>query len=186
LFGAPLAHEDHAVRACYAALRMQESVRQYADGLRRDEGVSIQIRVGLNSGDVVVRSIGSDLRMDYTAVGQTTHVAARMEQLAAPGSIMMAPDTLRLAEGYGTVKPLGPVKVKGMSAPVDVYEVTSTGAVRTRLERSAARGFTRFVGRDAELGLLHGAYERAGGGHGQVVAVIGEPGVGKSRLFHEF
>ena len=114
LFGAPLAHEDHAVRACYAALRMQESVRQYADGVRRDEGVSIQIRVGVNSGEVVVRSIGSDLRMDYTAVGQTTHLAARMEQLAAPGSIAMAPDTLRLAEGYVAVKPLGPVRVKGL------------------------------------------------------------------------
>ena len=186
LFGAPLAHEDHAVRACYAALRMQESVRQYAEGIRRDEGVSIQIRVGVNSGDVVVRSIGSDLRMDYTAVGQTTHLAARMEQLAAPGSIVMAPDTLRLAEGYVAVKPLGPVKVKGLSAPVDVYEVISAGAVRTRLERAAARGFTRFVGRDAELEQLRGAYERAGGGHGQVVAVVGEPGVGKSRLFYEF
>ena len=186
LFGAPLAHEDHAVRACYAALRMQESVRQYAEGVRRDEGVSIQIRVGLNSGEVVVRSIGSDLRMDYTAVGQTTHLAARMEQLAAPGSIVMAPDTLRLAEGYVAVKPLGPVKVKGLSEPVDVYEVTSAGAVRTRLQRSAARGFTRFVGRDAELEQLRGAFERAGGGHGQVVAVVGEPGVGKSRLFYEF
>src|SRR5713101_5585679 len=186
LFGAPRAHEDHAVRACYAALRMQESVRQYADGIRRDEGVSIQIRVGVNSGDVVVRSIGSDLRMDYTAVGQTTHLAARMEQLAAPGSIVMAPDTLRLVEGYVAVKPLGPVKVKGLSAPVDVYEVISAGAVRTRLQRSAARGFTRFVGRDAELEQLRGAFERAGGGHGQVVAVVGEPGVGKSRLFYEF
>jgi class 3 adenylate cyclase len=186
LFGAPLAHEDHAVRACYAALRMQESVRQYAEGIRRDEGVSIQIRVGLNSGEVVVRSIGSDLRMDYTAVGQTTHLAARMEQLAAPGSIAMAPETLRLAEGYVAVKPLGPAKVKGLSEPVDVYEVASAGAVRTRLERSAARGFTRFVGRDAELELLRGGLERAGGGHGQVVAVVGEPGVGKSRLFYEF
>ena len=124
--------------------------------------------------------------MDYTAVGQTTHLAARMEQLAAPGSIVMAPDTLRLAEGYVAVKPLGPVKVKGLSEPVDVYEVTSAGAVRTRLERSAARGFTRFVGRDAELEQLRGAFERAGGGHGQVVAVVGEPGVGKSRLFYEF
>src|SRR5262249_54108334 len=93
LFGAPLAHEDHAVRACYAALRMQESVQQYADEIRRTEGVLIQIRVGLNSGEVVVRAIGSDLHMDYTAVGQTTHLAARMEQLAAPGSILLAPDT---------------------------------------------------------------------------------------------
>src|SRR5262245_15288934 len=162
LFGAPLAHEDHAVRACYAALRMQESVRQYAEGVRRGEGVSIQIRVGVNSGDVVVRSIGSDLRMDYTAVGQTTHLAARMEQLAAPGSIMLAPDTLRLAEGYVAVKPLGLIHVKGLNEPVDVYEVTGAGSVRTRLQRSAARGFTRFVGRDGDLKLLGGALEKAG------------------------
>jgi tetratricopeptide (TPR) repeat protein len=124
--------------------------------------------------------------MDYTAVGQTTHLAARMEQLAAPGSIVVAPETLRLARGYVAVKPLGPVKVKGMSEPVDVYEVMSAGAVRTRLEQSAARGFSRFVGRDAEMELLRGAFERAGRGHGQVVAVVGEPGVGKSRLFFEF
>src|SRR5262245_50133117 len=186
LFGAPVALEDHAVRACYAALRMQDSVRQYAEGVRRDEGVSIQIRVGVNSGAVVVRSIGSDLRMDYTAVGQTTHLAARMEQLAAPGSIVVAPETLRLAEGYVAVKPLGAVKVKGMGEPVEVYEVVSAGAVRTRLEQSAARGFTRFVGRDAEMELLRGAFERAGGGQGQVVSVVGEPGVGKSRIFYEF
>ena len=186
LFGAPLAHEDHTVRACYAALRMQEAIKRYADEVRRTHGAVVKIRVGLNSGEVVVRAIGSDLRMDYTAVGQTTHLAARMEQLAAPGSIVLAPDTLRLAEGYVAVKPLGPVKVKGLSEPVEVYEVISASAVRTRFERSAARGFTRFVGRDAEMEQLRGAFERAGGGHGQVVAVVGEPGVGKSRLFYEF
>src|SRR5438067_8977684 len=109
LFGAPLAHEDHAVRACYAALRMQEAVRQYADEVRRAEGVTPQIRIGLNSGEVVVRSIGSDLRMDYSAVGQTTHLAARMEQLATPGSILVTPDTLQLAEGYVRVHGLGPM-----------------------------------------------------------------------------
>jgi len=122
LFGAPLAHEDHAVRACYAALRMQESVKRYGEGVQRTEGIPIQIRVGLNSGDVVVRSIGSDLKMDYTAVGQTTHLAARMEQMAMPGSIMMSADTLRLAEGYVQVKSLGPVNVKGMNEPVEVHE----------------------------------------------------------------
>ena len=117
LFGAPLAHEDHAVRACYAALRMQESVNRYADGVRRTEGVPIQIRIGLNSGDVVVGAIGNDLKMDYTAIGQTVHLAARMEQMATPGSIMMTADALRLAEGYVQVKPLGPVAVKGMTVP---------------------------------------------------------------------
>src|SRR5215208_8235348 len=116
LFGAPLAHEDHAIRACYAALRMQEAVKQYADEVRRQQGIVIQIRVGLNSGEVVVRSIGSDLHMDYTAVGQTTHLAARMEQLALAGSTLLAPDTLRLAEGYVQVKALGPMQVKGLSA----------------------------------------------------------------------
>src|SRR5918993_762043 len=107
LFGAPIAHEDHAVRACYTALRMQEAVRKYADGVRRSHGIEVQIRVGLNSGGVVVRSVGSDLRMDYTAVGQTTHLAARMEQLATPGTILLAPNAVQLAEGYVQVKPLG-------------------------------------------------------------------------------
>ena len=138
LFGAPLAHEDHAVRACYAALRMQESVNRYADGVRRTEGVPIQIRVGLNSGEVVVGAIGNDLKMDYTAIGQTVHLAARMEQMATPGSILMTADALRLAEGYVQVKPLGPVHVKGMSEPVEVYEVTGAGAARTRLQAAAS------------------------------------------------
>jgi tetratricopeptide (TPR) repeat protein len=186
LFGAPLALEDHAVRACYAALRMQEAVKQYAEEVRRGEGVAIQIRVGLNAGEVVVRSIGSDLRMDYTAVGQTTNLAARMEQLATPGSILVTAEGLRLAEGYVEVKPLGPVNVKGMGGPVDVYEVIGAGPVRTRLQASASRGFTRFVGRDAEVAQLRQAQEQAGAGRGQVVAVVGEPGVGKSRLFYEF
>src|SRR5262249_4932056 len=117
LFGAPLAHEDHAVRACYASLRMQEAVKRYAEEARRGSGVLLHIRVGLNSGEVVVRSIGSDLHMDYTAVGQTTHLAARMEQLAMPGSILIAAETLRLAEGYVAVTPLGPVPVKGLTEP---------------------------------------------------------------------
>jgi class 3 adenylate cyclase/tetratricopeptide (TPR) repeat protein len=186
LFGAPITHEDHAVRACYAALRMQESVRRYTDEVQRRTGLPIQIRVGLNSGEVVVRSVGSDLRMDYTAVGQTTHLAARMEQMAMAGSIMMTAESLRFAEGYVQVKPFGPVKVKGLAEAVDVYEVTGTGAVRTRLQASAARGLTRFVGRDAEVEQLRLALERAGQGQGQVVAVGGEPGVGKSRLFYEF
>jgi class 3 adenylate cyclase len=186
LFGAPLAHEDHAVRACYAALRMQESVRRYAEGVQRAEGIPIQVRVGLNSGEVVVRSIGSDLKMDYTAVGQTTHLAARMEQMAMPGSILMTSDALRLAEGYVQVKSLGPVNVKGLSEPLEVYEITGAGPVRSRLQAAAARGLTRFVGRNAELETLRQALEKARAGHGQVVALVGEPGVGKSRLFWEF
>jgi class 3 adenylate cyclase len=186
LFGAPLAHEDHAVRACYTALRMQESVKQYAEGVRRTEGVLIQIRVGLHSGEVVVRSIRSDLHMDYTAVGQTTHLAARMEQMAAPGSILATQETLNFAEGFVQVKSLGPLPIKGLGIPVDVYEITGTGPVRSRLDAAGARGLTRFVGRDSELDQLRQALERARTGHGQVVAVVGEPGVGKSRLFYEF
>jgi class 3 adenylate cyclase/tetratricopeptide (TPR) repeat protein len=186
LFGAPLAHEDHAVRACYAALRMQESVNRYAEVVRRTEGVPIQIRVGLNSGEVVVGSIGNDLKMDYTAVGQTVHLAARMEQMATPGSVLMTPDALRLAEGYVQVKPLGPVNVKGLTEPVEVFEVTGVGAARSRLQAAAARGLTRFVGRDAETEQLRKALEQARADHGQVVGVVGEPGLGKSRLFYEF
>ena len=186
LFGAPLAHEDHAVRACYAALRMQDAVRRYSDELRRAQGVEVQIRVGVNSGDVVVGSIGSDLRMDYTAVGQTTHLAARMEQLAAPGTIRLTAETLHLAEGFVQVTPLGPVPIKGLGEPVEVFELVGAGAARTRLEAAARRGLTRFVGRNAELEQLRDALDRASLGHGQVVAVVGEPGVGKSRLFWEF
>ncbi len=186
LFGAPIAHEDHAMRACYAALAMQTSVKQYASDVQRTRGVPIHIRVGLNSGEVVVRSIGSDLHMDYTAVGQTTHLAARMEQMAMPGSILITADVLRLAEGYVQVDPLGAVPIKGLPEPAEVYEVTGAGPVRTRLQAAAARGLTRFVGRQLELDTLRQALERAGSGHGQVVAVIGEPGVGKSRLFWEF
>jgi class 3 adenylate cyclase len=186
LFGDPLAHEDHAMRACYAALRMQEAVNRYADQVRRSDGVLVQIRVGLNSGEVVVRSIGSDLRMDYSAVGRTTHLAARMEQLAAPGSILLAPDTRHLVEGYVAVNSLGPVPVKGLADPVETYEVTGAGPARTRLQAAARRGLTRFVGRDAEMEQLGRMQQLAGDGHGQVVALVGEAGVGKSRLLYEF
>jgi class 3 adenylate cyclase/tetratricopeptide (TPR) repeat protein len=186
LFGAPLAHEDHAVRACYAALKMQDSVKQHAVEVQRTEGIPIQIRVGLNAGEVVVRSIGSDLHMDYTAVGQTVHLAARMEQTAMPGSILLTADVLRLAEGYVQVEPLGPVRVKGLEEPVDAFALVGAGPVRTRLQVAVARGLTRFVGRQDELDMLRQALERAQAGHGQVVAVVGEPGVGKSRLFYEF
>jgi class 3 adenylate cyclase/tetratricopeptide (TPR) repeat protein len=186
LFGAPLAHEDHAVRACYAALRMQESVAQYAERVFRSHGVPLQIRVGLNSGEVVVRAIGSDLHMDYTAVGQTTHLAARMEQMATPGTILLAPATLRLAEGYVQVMARGPVAVKGLPDPVEIYALTGASAQRSRLHVAAARGLTRFVGRDAEIEQIRRALALGHEGRGQVVAIVGEPGVGKSRLVYEF
>ena len=186
LFGAPLALEEHATRACYAALAMQESIREYAEDVHRQCGVNVQIRVGLNSGEVVVRSIGNDLRMDYSAVGQTTHLAARMEQTAQPGTILLSPQTRLLAEGYVQVTSLGPVTVKGMAQPLEVFELVGTAASRTRLQVSAARGLSRFVGRKAELSALPQALERARVGQGQMAALVGEAGLGKSRLIWEF
>src|SRR5438132_7668529 len=186
LFGAPVAHEDHAVRACYAALAMQAALRRYAEEVRRSHGLEMQVRVGLNSGEVVARAIDSSLHMDYSAVGQTTHLAARMEQLATPGSIRLTAATLRLAEGLVQVNALGRFPVKGLAEPVEVFELVGASAIRGRLQASAARGLTRFVGRQQELMALQQALEQAGAGHGQVVALVGEAGVGKSRLVYEF
>ena len=186
LFGAPLAHEDHAIRACYAALQMQDSIRRYAEGVRRVEGIPIRIRVGLNSGEVVVRAIGSDLHMDYTAVGQTTHLAARMEQLAEPGTTLLTSATLALCEDFVQVKSLGPMRVKGLAEPLDAYELIGATPMRSRFHAHAARGLTKFVGRTSEMAQLGDAIDLARKGRGQVVAVVGEPGVGKSRLFWEF
>jgi class 3 adenylate cyclase/tetratricopeptide (TPR) repeat protein len=186
LFGAPIAHEDHAVRACYAALAMQAAMRAYTEEVRRAHGLEMRMRVGLNSGDVVVRAIGNDLHMDYSAVGETTHLAARMEQLATPGSIRLTAATLRLVEGLVQVTALGPVPVKGLPDPVEVLELVRASAVRRRLQATAARGLTPFVGRQMELDALGQALARAGAGHGQVVALVGEAGVGKSRLAYEF
>jgi class 3 adenylate cyclase/tetratricopeptide (TPR) repeat protein len=186
LFGAPIAHEDHAVRACYAALGMQETIRRYGEEVRRTHGVTVQVRVGLHSGEVVVRTIGNDLHMDYSAIGQTTHLSARMEQLATPGSTLLTVETLRLGDGFIQVNPLGPMPVKGLVDPVDVFELVGATSIHRRLQATAARGLTRFVGRQPELDGLRQALERAKAGHGQVVAVLGEPGVGKSRLVYEF
>jgi class 3 adenylate cyclase/tetratricopeptide (TPR) repeat protein len=185
LFGAPLAHEDHAIRACYAALRMQESIKRWAEDVQHSCGVPVKIRVGLNSGDVLVRAIGSDLRMDYTAVGQTTHLAARMEQLADAGTAFLAPATLTLAEGFIEVKSLGPKLIKGLADPIQVYQLTGATAARSRLQAAAGRQLTRFVGRASEVSQLHQAFDLARAGKGQVVGIVGEPGVGKSRLSWE-
>ena len=185
LFGAPVAHEDHAVRAGYAALRMTEAIGALGAEQERRFGFRAQIRVGMNSGEVVVRAIGSDLRMDYSAVGQTTHLAARMEQLAGPGSIFVTDAFVRLTESSLHFKPLGLVAIKGLAESVDAFELVGAEPTRTRFQAAASRGLTRFVGRADEIKLLHDALDRAEGRAGQVVAVIGEPGVGKSRLFHE-
>jgi tetratricopeptide (TPR) repeat protein len=186
LFGAPIAHEDHALRACYAALAMQTALRDYTEEVRRTRGLELRIRVGLNAGEVVVRTIGNDLHMDYSAVGQTTHLAARMEQLATPGTIRLTAGTLRLVEGLVQVNALGPIPVKGLTEPVEVFELIGATALRQRFQARAAQGLTRFVGRQRELDALHQALEQAGAGHGQVVAAVGEAGVGKSRLVYEF
>src|SRR5215470_1015705 len=186
LFGAPIAHEDRAARACYAALAMQEAMQRYAEEVRHTHGLLVQMRVGINSGEVVVRAIGNDLHMDYSAVGQTTHLAARMEQLAAPGSILLTAITLRLVEGLVRVQALGPVPVKGLAEPVEVFELVGVTALRRRLQTAVARGLSPFVGRQPELEALQQALTQAGAGQGQVVALLGEPGVGKSRLVYEF
>ena len=186
IFGAPLAHEDHAVRACYAALRIQENVARLAAERLRTLGTELSVRVGLNSGEVVVRSIGTDLSMDYSAVGHTAHLASRMEQLADGGAILMAPATKRLVEGYVNLRPLGERTVKGLDQPVEVFEVLGVSAVRSRLLASVARGLTRFTGRDAELALIREALDRTKAGYGQAVAISGEAGIGKSRLIWEF
>src|SRR5262249_5773196 len=162
LFGAPIAHEDRAVRACYAALRMHETVAHYADEVQRSHEVPVAIRLELNSGETVVCASGNDLPMDYTVVGQPAHLAARMEQMAKPGSVLTTANTLQLAEGSVAVKPLGPLPVKGLADLVQVYEVTGAGAARTRLQAAARRGLTRFVGRDLELEQLRRAQQLSG------------------------
>jgi class 3 adenylate cyclase/tetratricopeptide (TPR) repeat protein len=185
LFGAPIAHEDHALRACYAALAVQSAIRTYAEAVRRTHGMLLQLRVGLNSGEVVVRAIGNDLHTDYSAVGQHTHLAARMEQLAAPGSILLTAAALRLVEGLVRVNALGPLPVKGFTEPVEGFELLGASDIRRRLQTAVLRGLTRFVGREPELAALTQALERSGVGRGQVVALVGEAGVGKSRLVYE-
>ena len=185
LFGAPVAHEDHAVRACYAALAMQAAMRRYADEVRRAHDVELAIRVGVNSGEVVVRTVGNDLHMDYSAVGQTTHLAARMEQTASPGTIQITPVVHRLVEGYVQVKALGPVPIQGLRDPLEVFAVLGAGSVQTRLQAAAMRGLSPMVGRETEVAFLSHALTQVQAGRGQVVGVIGEPGTGKSRLVWE-
>jgi predicted ATPase/class 3 adenylate cyclase len=187
LFGAPIAHEDHSQRALYAALRMQEEMRRYSDQSRLKGGLPLHMRVGINTGEVLVRSIQKDeLHTDYVPVGHSINLAARMEQMATPGSILITDYTRKLTEGFFDLKPLGAAEIKGMAEPLAVYEVLGAGPLRTRLQVAARRGLTRFVGRQAELEQLHRALEHAKVGRGQIVGVMGEPGLGKSRLVYEF
>jgi class 3 adenylate cyclase/tetratricopeptide (TPR) repeat protein len=186
MFGAPIAHEDHALRACYAALAMQAELRRYAEVVRRTQGLEVLLRVGLNSGGVLVRTIGNDLYMNYSGVGLTTNLASRMEQLAPPGTIRLTAATLRLVEGAVQVNALGPIPVKGLAEPVEVFELVGATPVHRRLQAAVARGLTRFVGRDQALAALTQALTQAAQGQGQLVALLGEAGVGKSRLVYEF
>jgi class 3 adenylate cyclase/tetratricopeptide (TPR) repeat protein len=185
LFGAPVAHEDHAVRACYAALRMHRAMARGAEDVRRRLGVDVQIRVGMNSGEVVVRSIGNDLQMDYSAVGQTTHLAARMEQLARPGTTLITGATHRLAERFVDAVAHGPMPIKGLRDPVEVWELTRATPVTSSLGAVAGRVKSAMLGRAVEMARLERLLARAGEGHGQLVTLLGEPGVGKSRLVLE-
>ncbi len=187
LFGAPIAHEDHAQRALYAALRMQEAMRRYADSVRLARGVPLQIRMGLNTGEVVVRSIRTDdLHTDYVPIGHATSLAARLQSLANPGSIVVSASTFRLTDGFFAFHALGAAQIKGVSEPVPIYEVVGVGPLRTRLQGAARQGLVQFVGRQPELELMQQAWEQAQRGQGQMVAAVGEPGVGKSRLCYEF
>ena len=186
LFGAPIAHEDHAQRACFAALQMQTEVRRFADELRLQKGLNLSMRVGLNTGEVIVGRIGDDLRMDYTAQGVTVNLAARMEHICEPGRVYLSRYTAALVEGYFKLRDLGRMSVAGVDDPVEVYELEGEGNLRTRLDRSLARGGSQFVGRDTELAALLAALDRVKAGEGQVVAVVGNAGIGKSRLCHEF
>jgi adenylate cyclase len=186
LFGAPIAHEDHAQRACYAALYLRDELRRYADELRVEQGLNFSTRMGINSGEVIVGKIGDDLRMDYTAQGHTVGLASRMEQLAEPGKVLLTGNTERLVSDYFALRDLGSAQIKGASGGVSIFELEGMGRLRTRFDVARARGLTRFVGRYADLQTLDAALGRAIEGNGQVVGVVGEAGVGKSRLCYEF
>jgi class 3 adenylate cyclase/predicted ATPase len=187
LFGAPIAHEDHPQRALYTALRMQEEVRHYAEKLRAEKGVNLQVRIGVNTGEVVVRSIKTgEGQTEYAPIGHSTSLASRLQTLAAPGSTAISEPVRKLVDGYFALKSLGPARIKGVAEPVNVYEVVGLGPLRTRLQRAVGRGLTKFVGREREMAELKRALELARSGHGQIVAVMAEAGVGKSRLFYEF
>ncbi|MBV8362513.1 MAG: AAA family ATPase [Deltaproteobacteria bacterium] len=187
LFGAPIAHEDHPQRALYSALRMHEAMRHYGEQLRADKGLNLQVRIGVNIGEVVVRTLQTGAEhTEYSPIGHSTSLAARLQTLATPGSTVISGNMRGLVEGYFQLKGLGPTRIKGVTEPVELFEITGLGPLRTRLQRAAVRGLTKFVGREREMDALRHALEEVKAGHGQIVAVIADPGVGKSRLFYEF
>ena len=186
LFGAPVAHEDHAQRACHTALSIQKAMGEYGERIKKECGVDFKMRIGLNSGPVIVGSIGDDLRMDYTAVGDTTNLASRMESMARPGTILVSTDTFRLARDFFEFESLGKVELKGKEKPLEAHKLFKAGEVETRIGASVAKGLTRFVGRENSMAALKEALEEAETGSGQFVGLVGEAGVGKSRLLFEF
>ncbi len=186
LFGAPLAHEDHAQRACLAALQIHSDLRELAERVEREHGVELGLRIGLNSGEVVVGKIGDDLRMDYTAQGAVVAIAKRAEELAPTGEIYLSESTARLVEGYVRLEERGPFEIRGLHREASLYRLVGLGVARTRLDAALMRGLTRFVGRVGEMAQLLGALEETATLGGRVVGVVGEAGVGKSRLCREF
>ncbi|HEX8689546.1 MAG TPA: adenylate/guanylate cyclase domain-containing protein, partial [Solirubrobacterales bacterium] len=186
VFGAPVAHEDHARRACYAALKMLDDVSEYAAELRRRHGLSFSVRIGVNSGEVVVGAIGEGQDGEYTAVGHTVGLAQRMEALAEPGKAYLAEPAAELARGFLRLEDLGEFEIKGASRPIRVFELAGVGAARSRLDLSRERGFSRFVGRAEEMAALEESLAQTESGEGGVIGIVAEPGVGKSRLCHEF
>jgi class 3 adenylate cyclase len=185
LFGAPVAHEDHAQRACYAALAIQKALETYGQKVEKDCKIPFRMRIGLNSGPVIVGSVGKDLKMDYTAVGDTVNLASRMQTLAEPGGILAAPDTHKMARDFFQFRPAGKLKVKGKEESIERHQLIKASGVETRIEASVLKGLTRFVGRKKEIASLKDAFDKAQSGTGQVVCIVGEAGVGKSRLLLE-
>ena len=186
IFGAPVAHEDHAQRACYAALSVQNNIQKYAEGLKEKFGINFNLRIGLNSGPVVVGAIGDNLRMDYTAVGDTTNLAERLQASAEPGTVMVSENTHRLARDYFEFGQPRTVEVKGKKKPQKGYALLEVSEIGSRIEAASAKGLTRFVGRKNSMAALIEAYAMAQSGSGQVVGIVGDAGVGKSRLLLEF
>ena len=186
LFGAPIAHENHAQRACRAALAIQQALVPYSEEIKRNYRIDFRMRIGLNSGTVVVGSIGDDLRMDYTAMGDTTNLASRLETLAEPAGVVVSENTYRLIKAYFKLEALGPMAIKGKGKPQNAYRLIDSTTVKTRFEEAVSRGLVRFVGRKNSLATLRSIWNRATGGFGQVLGIMGEPGVGKTRLMHEF
>jgi hypothetical protein len=186
LFGAPAAYEDHPQRALYAALQMQKELRAHGQRSAAKGAHLLEARVGVNTGEVVVRSVETGGKIEYTPIGHTANLASRLQTMAPIGSIAVSEHTRKLCEGYFELRALGPMAARGISGPINVYEVTGLGALRTHFELSARRGLTKFIGREGELEQMQRALQLVIGEHGQAVAVMAEAGTGKSRLFHEF